>query len=155
MSQSPLLKLRSYNAWRALKERCNNPKHQNFRYYGGAGISYDPSWDKYQNFLSDMGEPAPGMQIDRIDSKKNYCKENCRWVTPIQNSSNRGGWGKYKTKGVFQRPSGNWAASMRVDGKTIVIGTFQSQSEAAKAFDIAIKEWHGEYAVTNEMLGAV
>lgn len=155
MARSELFKRRSYNAWRAMKDRCSNPNHQYFHLYGGAGIKVCEDWLSYENFLSDMGEPSPGMQIDRIDSRLGYFKANCRWATPQQNAANRSGWGRYKTKGIYQRPSGRWAAVMRVSGKTITIGTFDTKEEAALAFDKAILEWHGEFALTNQMMGAI
>jgi len=36
-----------------------------------------------------MGGCPDRYQIDRIDNDKGYYKENCRWVTPKQNSRNR------------------------------------------------------------------
>lgn len=138
-----------------MKDRCLNPNHQQHKYYGAKGISVCREWLDYKNFLHDMGEPEAGMQIDRLDSSKGYYKENCRWATACQNSSNRAGWGRYKTKGVFQRPSGNWAAVMSVNNKSMVLGTFKTQQEAAEVFDKATLEWHGKFAVTNKMLGAL
>ena len=32
---------------------------------------------------------SPGKVLDRIDGTKDYCPENCRWVTAQQNSQNR------------------------------------------------------------------
>ena len=36
-----------------------------------------------------MSESPKGCQIDRINNSGNYCKSNCRWATPKQNSRNK------------------------------------------------------------------
>lgn len=81
-----------YSSWHAMKTRCNNATHKAYSRYGGRGISYDPRWDDFQNFIDDMGlKPDPKMELDRIDNDKNYCKENCRWATRKEQTRNRGG----------------------------------------------------------------
>lgn len=80
---------RTYRIWHALKLRCDSSKSRSYVYYGGRGISYDPRWQKFAEFFADMGEAPEGMQIDRIDSDGDYCKENCRWATPKENCNNR------------------------------------------------------------------
>lgn len=146
---------RTYNAWRAMKERCLNPRHKYFSYYGGAGIGFEPRWADFDNFLSDMGDAPHGAQIDRIDPNCGYTKENCRWVTPSENNANRRPWGKSGFKGVYTRPSGNFAAVLRVDGRTVTIGTFATPEEAARAFDSAIITRFGDYAMTNKRCGLI
>jgi hypothetical protein len=75
-----------------MKSRCNNLNHGSYARYGGRGITYDPSWEIYTNFLADMGlKPNPKMELERIDNDKNYCKENCRWATHKEQTRNRGG----------------------------------------------------------------
>lgn len=147
--RSGLLLRRSYNAWRALKERCDNPKHQYFYLYGGAGIRYCAKWADYRGFLDDMGEPDGYMEIDRIDSGKDYCKANCRWVTREQNSSNRRGWSISGYKGVWQRPSGRWAAVINVNNRMVTLGTFDDILDAARAYNNAATERYGKYARLN------
>jgi len=79
----------TYKTWRSMKARCDYPSVNGYKYYGGRGISYDIRWGLFANFLSDMGERPEGMTLDRIDSDKDYYKENCRWVTPAAQQHNR------------------------------------------------------------------
>lgn len=81
-----------YTSWHAMKTRCDNKKHVAYPRYGGRGITYDPAWKDFKNFLRDMGvKPDPKMELDRIDNDKNYCKENCKWSTKREQTRNRGG----------------------------------------------------------------
>lgn len=72
-----------------MKQRCNNPNCDAYKNYGGRGITYPESWEKFKGFLEDMGIRPEGMTLDRIDNEKNYSKENCRWATDEQQSQNR------------------------------------------------------------------
>jgi hypothetical protein len=69
----------TYNSWCCMRGRCNNPHHSSYKYYGGRGITYDPKWENYFEFLKDMGERPPGKTLGRLDSNKGYYKENCQW----------------------------------------------------------------------------
>lgn len=71
-----------------MRGRCTNPARPDFHNYGGRGITYDPRWDDFRNFLADMGEKPIGMELDRIDNAGPYCKDNCRWATRKQQMEN-------------------------------------------------------------------
>ncbi len=78
-----------YNSWMSMKARCNNPRSKDYLRYGARGIWVCARWEKFKNFLADMGEPAPGLTIDRINNELGYFKENCRWATPKEQAANR------------------------------------------------------------------
>lgn len=80
----------TYITWKAMKARCNNPMKDKYHRYGERGISYDPNWEEFEKFLTDMGERPEGTELDRINNNLDYCKTNCRWTTHKQNCNNRG-----------------------------------------------------------------
>lgn len=78
----------TYRSWNAMKQRCQDKNHPAFYRYGGRGITVCERWQKFINFLEDMGERPEGKSVDRIDNNKGYCKENCRWATPKEQCNN-------------------------------------------------------------------
>lgn len=81
-------KTRANRIWRAMKSRCSNPRVTNWKYYGGRGVTVCERWQSFENFVADMGQPEPGMTLDRIDNAVGYSPENCRWVTHATQMAN-------------------------------------------------------------------
>jgi hypothetical protein len=80
---------RTLRIWRGMRQRCYNPKNQNYHRYGGIGVTVCFEWEKFQNFLSDMGYAPPGFQIDRINNDRGYEPGNCRWTTRLKQARNK------------------------------------------------------------------
>jgi len=125
-----------YKVWQAMKARCSNPNHRGWHTYGGKGIRIDPNWETFDGYWADMGasyyaavEAAPNIlnrrkdviSIDRMDASKGYNKENCRWITVSQNSSE-----STHRRGVIQN-----RVVLKPERHYIEIARFKSAREAA------------------------
>jgi len=81
---------RIYNIWAYMLNRCNNIKYSEYRFYWGRWISVCEKWNKFTNFYNDMWSTyKEWLSIDRIDTNGNYCKENCKWSTNIEQANNK------------------------------------------------------------------
>jgi hypothetical protein len=100
---------RIYNIWYGIIKRCYHKHSGSYERYGGKGIRMEDVWkDSFDNFLewSLANGYTKELTIDRIDSKKDYGPDNCRWVdyyTQAQNksilkSNKTGVTGVYKSK---------------------------------------------------------
>lgn len=80
-----------FNVWQTMKERCENPNRQKYKDYGGRGIKVCSEWREASNFIlwALNNGYEKGLQLDRIDNDGDYCPDNCRFVTPRENSRNR------------------------------------------------------------------
>lgn len=78
-------------SWKSMLARCYNPSANGYKNYGGKGIVVCDRWrESIENFIEDMGRrPSIKYTLDRIDSSKGYCKENCRWATPAVQQRNK------------------------------------------------------------------
>ena len=75
-----------------MKSRCYNPRSLTYKNWGGKGIKICDEWLKdpgnFERWAFENGY-ADNLTIDRIDANKDYCPENCRWVTRAENSSKK------------------------------------------------------------------
>lgn len=79
-----------YRTWSAMRRRCYDKNDKGYKNYGGRGISVCDRWNSsFVNFFSDMGERPKGLSLERVDNNGNYCPENCKWGTKLEQIRNR------------------------------------------------------------------
>lgn len=109
-SKTGLSRTRTHHIWRQMKYRCTNPNDSQWGDYGGRAeehggpVTYCARWERFDNFLADMGEAPEGYTIERIDGTKGYDKENCYWAP----------WSVQANNKRSNRPITAWDVTMNI-----------------------------------------
>lgn len=73
-------------AWKRMRRRVKHPEDAGNACY--AKVTICKRWEKFENFLTDMGEVPAGYSLDRINNSKGYSPSNCRWVPITEQARN-------------------------------------------------------------------
>lgn len=112
--------------------RCYNPRSKDYPNYGGKGVKICDEWRNSKQAFVDWSLShgyKPGLTIDRLDSNGDYCPENCRWATILEQQSH------LKTCRIIHLPNGtvcNAAECSRITGKPRTSLYRMSNEEIAK-----------------------
>jgi hypothetical protein len=137
--------------WRVVSSRKGRDGKQHLRY----AYSVEKSNGVYTRIKMHrlIMSPPDGMHVDHIngDGLDNR-RENLRVVTPQLNQANSRKHlvGGSRFKGVcWHAAAKKWRAYIAPDRKQIHLGLYDSEMEAAEAYDRKAKEIFGEHAFTN------
>lgn len=97
------------------------------------------------------GKPVDHINRNGLDNRRS----NIRLCTQSENQRNmRSRGGSSKFKGVsWHKRSNKWRAKCTLNGKSIHVGVFENEEDAARAYDSTVLNKFGEFAKTNKMLG--
>lgn len=80
---------RAFTAWVSMRDRCRNPKNKRYHVYGGRGIGISPDWERFSQFLADMGPCPDGYSLEREKNDEGYSERNCHWLPRAKQAQNR------------------------------------------------------------------
>ena len=77
-----------YTSLEHARQRCNNPKHKTFKYYGGRGIQCLLTIEEIKKlWFRDKAWKLKEPSIDRKDNDKDYLFSNCQFIELFLNKS--------------------------------------------------------------------
>lgn len=90
-----------YARWAMMNRRCSDPRDQDYKNYGGRGISVCQQWRQvpgdleasrraFLQYVADVGAPPfTGATVDRADNDDGYHPGNIRWASRRDQAANR------------------------------------------------------------------
>jgi hypothetical protein len=113
---------RLFRIWIHIKNRCNNPKDENYKHYGARNIKVCTEWEQDFKTFYDWANTngyTDKLSIDRIDNNKGYSPDNCRWVTAkIQANNTR--WNHIVELNGISHTISEWADIKGIKANTLL-----------------------------------
>ena len=158
-----------YDMWFKMIERCYNPKCEAYKNYGAIGITVDPRWFSFENFLEDLKE-LPGYheskygkdkynldkdikQKDIPKGQRVYSKDTCMLVPAsvntramfMDNSDKRSS----SYIGIHKLgDTGNYQSRIMINSIDCFLGTYDDEVAAANMYNHVVGKINNGYGVT-------
>lgn len=133
---------RLHEIYTNMKTRCHNPNYSLYHRYGGRGIKVCSEWDKSYSAFREWAFSSgysDELSLDRIDNDGDYCPENCKWSTNVEQANNR----RTNRMVTFRGETDTLANMARKTG--MPYGTVQSRLDKGwdtdRAFTQQIRKW--------------
>jgi hypothetical protein len=123
------------------------------RYYAVRNVKTGTGKTKRVYMHREIMNPPPGLLVDHKNNNPlDNRRENLRLATRSQNMQN-----KRKKKNATSKyfgvhlikAEGKWSARVKNEGKLILVGRFDNEIDAARAYDAAVRKHHIEFARLN------
>lgn len=110
-------------SWKSMLGRCSCQDKRSRAYvsYVERNITVCKRWQKFENFLTDMGPRPAGTTVERKNNNRGYMPSNCTWAKPEQQAQNRRPrmdcqWLTYKGE---TRPMAEWSKIVGISRGTL------------------------------------
>lgn len=112
---------RIYRTWCNMKGRCYRKTAKRYNLYGGRGIKVCDEWKNsfiaFYDWALNNGY-QDNLTIDRINVNGNYEPSNCRWVSNLEQQSNRSN-NRFITYNNMTKTLSEWARIYNLNFKTL------------------------------------
>lgn len=163
---------KEYDMWFSMLKRCYNTSYDSYKSYGAIGVTVDPRWFCFANFLLDLpllpgyyeysnAEDKENFALDK-DAKqrdvnscnKVYSKDTCTIIrkndnsmlTSITRKSVGTSSGYY---GVYRLSDSRFQSSINVDGIKYFLGTYSNEIAAASVYNFVAAKCYKEPVLNN------
>ena len=160
-------KLREYKIWKGIKNRVTNPNRYDADHYFNKGINCSDEWfNCFEQFYYDLGPcPNKDSSVDRINNDLGYCKENCRWASKTEQTSNRGEFNCIFTYNGESKVLKEWARIFNIKYTTLYTRIYRSNMSFEEAINFnneliftinsethTLKEWCKIYNIEHDIV---
>lgn len=124
-----------YAVWLQARARCHDPRHRQYKDYGGRGISMCVRWrNSFEAFYADMGNPPfKGATLERKNNHRGYSPKNCTWATRTEQVRNRRNTRRFRFQGRSMLLV-DWAKCLGIKKSTLVSRIYLYGWSVSKAF---------------------